>query len=88
LKDSYFQFRNYSISQSLNLSKLQSGFAGGIGQGFHAAMVQVAAAIEHYVRNPLGLSALGDGLADYFGRSQIPAGAPLPLFAFRGIGGD
>src|SRR5207302_1340741 len=57
--------------------KLQAGFAGGIGQGLHPAVIEVAAAVEDHLAHSLGFGALGDGLAHRLGRGQIAAGVFL-----------
>ena len=47
----------------LNL-EFQSSFAGCVGQRLHAAVIQIAAAIEDHLLDALLLRALGDQLAD------------------------
>src|SRR5947209_18790937 len=49
------------------LLEIQSGFAGGIGHGADAPVVEEAAAVEHHARDAFFDRALGDGLADRFG---------------------
>src|SRR5919112_4977608 len=44
--------------------EVQAGFARGVGQGFHPAVIQVAAAIEDDGVDAGGLGALGDQAAD------------------------
>src|SRR6266851_5006146 len=55
--------------------KLQSCFAGGIGQRLDAPMVNVSAAIEHHLLDPFFLGTGGDGLADEFGAGHVSAGS-------------
>src|SRR4051812_22537799 len=62
-----------AISRTLSLER-QPGFAGGIGQGFHPAVKQIAAAVEHHGGDAGLLGALGDRLADRLGRLDIGAG--------------
>src|SRR5690348_40457 len=59
-------------------SEFQAALAGGIGQRFHAAMEQEAAAVEHHVGDASLLGALGDELAH---RSRVlRLGAALEVF--------
>ena len=44
--------------------EVQAGFARGVGQGLHPAVIEVAAAIEDDVLDALFDRALGDELAD------------------------
>src|SRR3984957_3769507 len=62
-------------------SEIQSAFAGRLGQGFHPAVIEVTAAIEHHVLDALFLGAFRDQLADRLGR--VDAGAGLQAFARR-----
>src|SRR4029077_4451074 len=63
-------------------SEIKSAFARCLGQSFHPAVIEVAAAIEHHVLDALLLGALGDQLADRLGR--VDAGAGLQAVA-RGL---
>ena len=54
-------------------SELKARFPGGVGKGFHPAVVQVAATIEDHLLDALGKGAFGDELTDGDGRI---AGAP------------
>src|SRR6476469_3908662 len=57
--------------------ELQSAFACSVGEGFHPAMEQEAAAIEHDLADTDLLGALGESLAD--GRRTIAGRAGLAL---------
>jgi hypothetical protein len=50
------------VSRSVIL-ELQSAFAGAVGDGLHATMVAIPAAIEHNLRDALGLGPLGEQLS-------------------------
>src|SRR5580700_9872851 len=63
------------------VSEVQSAFACRLGQGFHPAVIEVAAAIEYHVLDALFLGAFRDQLADRLGR--VDAGAGLQSFARR-----
>src|SRR5581483_10583904 len=65
-------------------SKLQSAFAGGFRQGLHAAVIQIPAAIEHYLLNTALPSALGDQPADLARRRHVAATALAGLLDGRG----
>src|SRR5215472_7790778 len=54
-------------------SELQARFTGRLRKGLHAAVVSVAASIEHHILNSLRLRAFGNGLADNFGRGDVAA---------------
>src|SRR5436853_2188703 len=45
-------------------SELQSVFAGGVGEGLHASVVKVAAAVEDHRGDARSLRPFGDELAD------------------------
>src|SRR3569833_4237279 len=55
-------------SLSFARSELEAGFAGGVGQGLHTAVVEVSAAIEDHFLDLGRLATLGDQLADGLGR--------------------
>src|SRR5688572_31489031 len=59
----------------------ESALAGGVGQGFHPAMILVAAAIEGDFLDALGNRALGDQLADRLGRLDVGGGLQAGLQA-------
>src|SRR5258708_11507707 len=67
--------------------ELQSGLAGGVGQRLHAAMVQIAAAVEDDAGDPGGHGALGQRTTDGGGRGGVgPVALQLalqPAFAAR-----
>src|SRR3984957_18791357 len=63
------------------VSEVQSAFACRLGQGFHPAVIEIAAAVEYHVLDALFLGALRDQLADRLGR--VDAGAGLHAFARR-----
>src|SRR3954452_4613281 len=56
------------------LSEIEPALAGGIGQGLDPAMIHVPAAVEHDVRDPRRLGALGDKLTDRAGCRRVGAG--------------
>src|SRR5580692_5592842 len=62
-------------------SEIQSAFARCLGQSFHPAVIEIAAAVEYHVLDALLLGALRDQLADRLGR--VDAGAGLQAFARR-----
>ena len=55
-------------------SELQSGFAGGVGEGGDPAVVEVAAAVEDDLGDAGGLGPLGDELADLGGGVVVARG--------------
>ena len=59
-------------------SELKARFPGGVGKGFHPAVIQVAATIEDHLLDALGQGTLGDEFAD--GNGSI-AGASCVLEA-------
>src|SRR5579871_2327013 len=59
-------------------SELESGFARGLGQCLHAAVVMKTRAVECHARDTGGLGALGNRAADRARRLDI-AGALQPL---------
>src|SRR5260221_6651310 len=63
-------------------SELQSRFARGIGQRFHAAVILIPAAIEHHLLDSLFLGSLGHQLADRLGSGDIAA-IGLPALVHR-----
>src|SRR4029453_12906905 len=66
--------------------EIQAGFARGVSQGFHAAVVQVAATVEDDVLDALFDRTLGHEGADLGG--GVPVGAArLALLAFQRGGG-
>ena len=79
LRGGRFDLRGFVFVSHL---ELQSAFAGGIGQGFHPAMEQEAAAVEHDRRHARLLGALGQGLADLgsaiAGRAGLALADPCP----------
>ena len=64
--------RVHHVSQCPCL-ELQPGFARRVGDGAHAAVIQIAAAIEHHPRDALVLEPLGDHLAERLGARQVAA---------------
>ena len=63
---------------------MQSGFARGIRQRLHPAMINISSAVEHNLAHTLRFGSLGDRLPYIFRGSQVPAAAPAFLFALRG----
>src|SRR5690606_24062104 len=59
------------------LSEVETGLAGGIREGLHATVVDVAIAIEHDLRDALALAGLRDRGADLLGRVALRALACL-----------
>src|SRR5260221_4572694 len=57
----------------ISCSEFQTGFAGGVGHGADAPVIQEAAAIEHDARDALFFRALGDRGADRFGALEVSA---------------
>src|SRR5262249_56925973 len=55
-------------------SEFETAFARGIGQRLDAAVVEIAAAVEHHLADPLGLGALRHQLAHHLCRFDIGAG--------------
>src|SRR4051794_2791844 len=58
-------------------SEIQPALAGGVGQGFHPAMIHIGAAIEHDALDPGRLRALGNQLADRAGCRFVGPGFQL-----------
>src|SRR6185295_11940491 len=54
--------------------EVESALTGGVGQRLDAAVIEIAAAIEHDVLDALFLGALGNQLADRLGRVDVGAG--------------
>src|SRR6185312_9412222 len=73
--------RSRAMSVSL---EFQTALAGGFGERFHAAMEQVAAAVEDDVGDASLLRALGDELAD--GGRRLGLAALDAFFERRGMG--
>src|SRR5689334_2766955 len=65
--------------------EVQAGFARGVSEGLHAAVVEVAAAVEHHGGHALVLGALGDQGADAGG--GVLVGALGLVLAFQRGGG-
>src|SRR6185503_1619728 len=71
-------FSSYSLwsifsRDFIDASELQTGLAGRVGGRAHAAVIQVATAIEHDARDALFLEAAGDRLANRFGTGDVSA---------------
>src|SRR5699024_10869831 len=64
--------------------KLESALAGALCEFFDAAVVEVAAAVEHHDADPLGFCALGHDLADLSGRFLVAAVRTKVLFGGGG----
>src|SRR5215468_1826672 len=64
-----------------NSSERQAALAGGSGQRSNAAVILIAAAVEHDVLDAGGDRTLGDQLADGRGRILVRAGLELGLEA-------
>src|ERR1700722_15380377 len=60
----------FTVLNAIRL-KLQSGFPCRVRQGLDAAVVDIAAPIEHYLLNAFFLSSPGNSLADGLRRRQI-----------------
>src|SRR3954452_8390017 len=58
-------------------SEIQPALAGGVGQGFHPAMIHIGAAIEHDALDPGRLGALGNQFADRGRRCLVGPGLQL-----------
>src|SRR4051812_37502951 len=69
--------------------EVQAGFARGVGQRFHPAVIEIAAAIEHDVLDAFLDGALGDEGADAGGGVLVGALGfrLLGVFAFKRRGG-
>src|SRR5258708_23353804 len=76
--------RRLSIRIAIAL-KLQSRFAGGVGQRLDAAVVEIAAPVEDHGAGPGLARALGDGLAH--GDGGVGVGGDLELLAQVGLVG-
>src|SRR5215470_17563874 len=59
---------------TIHLSKIQPALAGGVRQGFDAAVIEVVAAIEHHILHAGGRRAFGDPLAHRLGGADIGSG--------------
>src|SRR3954465_12982929 len=71
--------------------EVQAGFARGVGQGFHPAVIEIAATVEHDVLDALFHGALGDQGPDAGGGVLVRAlgfrlGLCLGAFQRRGGG--
>jgi hypothetical protein len=51
--------------------EIQTAFAGAVGQGFDATMIQVATSVEYYFANACGLGAFGNQFADCLGLGRL-----------------
>src|SRR5208282_1690312 len=58
-------------------SELQARLPGRFGERLHAAVILIAAAVEHHVFDALGARALRDELAHDFGSGDIAAALDL-----------
>src|SRR5271165_6144250 len=64
--------------------ELQSRFAGCVGKGLNAAMVQITATIEYYFRDAFFFGALSDGFADQLCAFHVAALTPQRFLSGRG----
>src|SRR5262245_2780389 len=55
-------------------SELQPGRARRLGHGLHTPVIEVAAAVEHRLLQPLRLETLGDESTDLLRRLDVPGG--------------
>src|SRR6202166_811296 len=63
-----------SLRMCLDINlKFQPRFPGRCGQGFHAAVVHVTAAIEHHLLDPGRAGALGNLFSNHFCRRHVVA---------------
>src|SRR5580698_342037 len=69
----------FTVLNAIRL-KLQSGFPCRVRQGLDAAVVDIAAPIEHYLLNSLFLGSPGNDLADGLGRRQVATLGAVSLF--------
>ena len=69
--------RDNRSSNAFLTSEIQPAFARGIGQRLHAAVIEVAAAIEHDLLDALRGGAFGDQFADRLRRLDVGAGLEL-----------
>src|ERR1700759_4331485 len=67
------RFTSEGPRPSLEL-ETQSAFARCIGQGLDAAVIDIAAAVEHHFLDALRRGAFGDELADRLRRADVGAG--------------
>src|SRR6185312_7153622 len=65
---------------SLSKSEIEAGFARGIGERFHAPMIDVAPAVEHDLLHAFGKGAFGDLLADSASRFDVVGLGGLAFF--------
>src|SRR5271165_3269389 len=68
--------RTASVSLRMILDinlKFQPRFPGRRGQGFHATVVHVPAAVEHHLLDAGRLGALGNFLSNHFSRRHVVA---------------
>src|SRR5271155_3923225 len=72
----------FTVLNAIRL-KLQSSFPCRFRQGLDAAVVDIAAPIEHYLLNALFLGSSGNDFADLLGRRQIAALGAAALFDGR-----
>src|SRR5947209_5485643 len=63
------------------LSEIEPALAGGVGQGFDPAVIEIGAAVEHNAFDPGRLGAFGEQLADRAGRPFVGAGLQIRLEA-------
>src|SRR5712692_1543114 len=63
------------------LSEIETALAGGIGQGLDPAVIHIGATVEHHLRDPGRLGALGEQFADGARRRLIGAGLQVRLEA-------
>ena len=73
------------VLMSLSRLELQAAFAGGVGQRLDAAVIDVAAAVEHHLRDAGLLGALGDQLADRRGGRLVGAVLSWLLQSFSSV---
>src|SRR5258708_635957 len=75
--------------RALGTLEIESSFAGCIGEGLHAAVVEIAATIEDHPLNALFFGTLGDEFANLSGGGDVATVVLLfTLFAHGGGRGD
>ena len=73
-----FNHSSIRVLRSCPLLELQPGFARRFRHRADAAVIQVAAAVEHHARDALGVQPLGDRLAERLGARPCCRRAPCP----------
>src|SRR5229473_8531816 len=66
--------RSPCVRAMLIPSKVEPALAGGVGQGFHPAVKQIGAAVEHNPLDPRCLGPFGYQLANSARRGDVGAG--------------